>query len=730
VYQLSCEWNGKKLVIETGRLAKQANGSVLVTYGETQILATVCMSSEPLEGVDFFPLTVEFAERFYAAGKIPGGFHKREGRPSIDATLSARLIDRPIRPLFPAELRNEVQLVLTVFSLDLESDVDVTASIAASAALHVSDIPFNGPTAACRIGLIEGAFVLNPTWEQFEKKLSVADIFVAGTKKAVMMVEGGAAEISEKQATEAILFAHASVAPVLDLIEQLRLKCGKPKVALTPVVHEEALKQMVHTIAFPFINQALKTKEKRTRFDLLGKAKTVLKEKLINSTQLSTINEKQIIAIFDDLLYTCMREMILNEKVRIDGRDLKTIRPISVETNVLKRAHGSALFTRGETQVLAVVTLGTTEDEQLIDTMHQKAIKRFMLHYNFPPYSVGEVGRLGNQSRREVGHGALAERSIKVRMPSYEAFPYTVRLVCETLESNGSSSMGSVCSASMALMDAGVPFEKPVAGIAMGLIKQDDQIAILSDILGDEDYLGDMDFKVAGTAQGITGIQMDIKVEGVDGAIIEQALAQAKEGRLHILSQMAKAIEAPRETLSAFAPRIVSISVPVDKIRDVIGSGGKIIKDIIAQTGCKIDIQDDGKISIASFSGDAAKKAIQMIQDLTAEVEVGKIYKGIVKKIAEFGAFVGVIPNQDGLLHISEIAHERVNRVEDYLKEGDLVEVKVLEIEKHSGKIRLSRKVLIENPNPSPMKQQDRIRKVAESKGYPDKELVDHKRRS
>ncbi|MFZ9595475.1 MAG: polyribonucleotide nucleotidyltransferase [Bdellovibrionia bacterium] len=703
IHRVSCEMGGKTLTIETGKLAKQADGSVFVSYGDTRVLVTVCSSSEAREGADFFPLTVEFAEKFYAAGKIPGSFHKREGRPTQEATLSARMIDRPIRPLFPEGYFFDTQIVATVLSVDPSADVDVAAAVGASAALHISDIPFNGPTAACRVGRIQGQYVINPTWNQIDSGETDMEILIAGTKNAIMMVEGGAREVPEDQVLEAILKGHEEIKKVVSVIEELRKLCGREKRKFTPVALNSTIKSQVEALAQPLLTQALRTKEKQLRYERVAEAKKKALADLVPASLSETKPEEakklesDVKSAFELLQYNLMREMILSEKVRIDGRDTKTVRPIAVEVGLLPRTHGSSLFTRGETQVLSVVTLGTSEDEQIVDTMFQNSMRKFMLHYNFPPFSVGETGRMGGQSRREIGHGALAERSIKAMMPAYEKFPYTVRIVCETLESNGSSSMGSVCSASMALMNAGVPFSKAVAGIAMGLIKEKERVAILTDILGDEDHLGDMDFKVAGTKDGVTGIQMVIKIEGVDESIMRQALAQAREGRLHILNEMAKAIETPSHEMSQFAPRITTITVPTDKIREVIGSGGKVIKEIIAQTGCKIDINDDGKINIASNDGVASQKAIQMIQAIVAEVEVGKVYKGLVKKIVDFGAFIGVLPNQDGLLHISEIAHERVHNVLDFFKEGDEVEVKVIEVDK-AGKIRLSRKVLLPAP--------------------------------
>jgi polyribonucleotide nucleotidyltransferase len=694
---------GKTLSIETGKMAKQADGSVLVSYGDTRVLVTACSAKEPKPGQGFFPLTVEFAEKFYAAGKIPGSFHRREGAPTQEATLSARMIDRPIRPLFPEGYMNDTQVVATILSVDMEADVDVCAAVGASAALSISDIPFNGPTAACRMGRVDGKFVINPTWNQIEKGETDMEILIAGTKNAIMMVEGGAREVPEAEILEAIVTGHNEIKKVVKIVEELVKLCGRKKREFTPAQLSADVKGQVEKHAKAAIVKALHTKDKGERYDLTDAAKAAtIKAMVTDSLKESDPDgakklESDVKAAFELLQFNLMREMILTDKVRIDGRNMTTVRPIAVEPGLLPRAHGSALFTRGETQVLAAVTFGTSDDEQIVDTMFQKAMRKFMLHYNFPPYSVGETGRMGGRSRREIGHGALAERSIKAMMPSYDKFPYTVRIVCETLESNGSSSMGSVCSTSMALMDGGVPFPKAVAGIAMGLIKEDSRVAILTDILGDEDHLGDMDFKVAGTKDGITGIQMDIKIEGVDEAIMKTALAQAREGRLHILGEMAKGISAPRDAMSKYAPQITTIMVPVDKIREVIGSGGKVIREIVAQTGCKIDINDDGKVNIASNDAAAAQKAIDIIKGIISVAEEGKVYKGIVKKIVEFGAFVGILPNQDGLLHISEIAHERVNNVTDFMKEGDEIEVKVVEIDR-MGKVRLSRKALLPPP--------------------------------
>ncbi|OFZ82990.1 MAG: polyribonucleotide nucleotidyltransferase [Bdellovibrionales bacterium RIFOXYD1_FULL_53_11] len=703
VHQVSCEVGGKTLTIETGKLAKQADGSVLVSYGDTRVLVTVCSNNVAKPGQSFFPLTVEFGEKFYAAGKIPGSFFKREGRPTTEATLSARMIDRPIRPLFPEGYLFDTQLVATILSVDLDADVDVAAAAGAGAALHISDIPFSGPTAACRMGRIGGQYVINPTWTQIDKGETDMEILIAGTEKAIMMVEGGAREVPEDAILEAVLKGHEEIKKITRIIDDLRKQCGKPKREFTPAPVSDDVKRLVEKHAREGLGKALHTKEKHARYSLVDEVKNAALEAIVPTSLkekdpvTAASKTKEVDAAFELLQYNMMRTMILDSGARIDGRDMKTVRPISVEAGIIPRAHGSSLFTRGETQVLAAVTLGTSDDEQIVDTMFQNSMRQFMLHYNFPPFSVGETGRMGT-GRREIGHGMLAERSIKAMMPPHEKFPYTVRIVCETLESNGSSSMGSVCSTSMALMDAGVPFPKPVAGIAMGLIKEGDKVAILTDILGDEDHLGDMDFKVAGTRDGVTGIQMDIKIEGVDEQIMRTALKQAYEGRVHILGEMAKAIEAPRTDLSKFAPRITTITVPVDKIRDVIGSGGKVVREIVAKTGCKIDINDDGKINIASSDGVAAQKAIEWIKGLTANPEPGRTYNGKITRIVEFGAFVEILPNQEGLLHISEIAHERVNVVEDYLKEGEMIDVKVLEVDERSGKMRLSRKAILAIP--------------------------------
>jgi polyribonucleotide nucleotidyltransferase len=702
IQTVSTKLGDKTLTIETGRLAKQADASVLVSYGDSRVLVTACSAKDPKVGIDFMPLTVEFAERHYSAGKIPGSFHKREGRPTTEATLSARIIDRPNRPLFPEGYYHDTQVIATILSTDLDADVEMAAAIGAGAALHISDIPFNGPTATVRIGRINGQLITNPTFSQMQTETDI-EIVVSGTANAIMMIEGGAREASEADCLAAILQGHEEVKKVCAIIEELRKKAGKPKRAFTPLENNADLVSKIDGLAKDGLNKALRTKEKAVRYQSVKDIKKATVEALVPASlkdsdpKAADAKEKEVKRLVELLQYNLMREMILSDKIRIDGRDTTTIRPIAVEAGVLPKVHGSSLFTRGETQVLSVATLGTADDEQIVDTIYENTMKKFMLHYNFPPYSVGETGRFGGTSRREIGHGALAERSIAAMLPKHSDFPYTIRIVAETLESNGSSSMGTVCSASMALMDAGVPYPKPVAGIAMGLIKEGSRVAVLSDILGDEDHLGDMDFKVAGTKDGITGIQMDIKIEGVDAAIMKQALEQANKGRIHILGEMAKAISAPRTEMNKNAPRITTIKVPVDMIGAVIGPSGKIIKDIIAKTGAKVNIEDDGTCSVASNDSEAAAKAIAMIQNIIAVVEVGAVYKGPVKKITDFGAFIGVLPSQDGLLHISEIAHERVNAVSDFLKEGDIVEVKVLEVDPQ-GKIRLSRKALLPLP--------------------------------
>ncbi len=686
--------------IETGRLAKQADGSVLVTCGSNMVLVTAVSAREPKD-VDFFPLTVEYQEKFYATGKIPGGYFKREGRPTNNATLTARLIDRPIRPCFPEGYRYETQVVATTLSFDGTFPIDILAGLGASAALHISNIPFNGPTASLQVARINGQFKANPSLTDLEK--SDINITVAGTRNGLLMVEGETQFISEADVLEALKFAHKSMAPLFDMQDELRQKVGSPaKRAFVAPTIEAAFSQSVREFLTPKIQAALRQREKNARYEAYAVAKDEAKAKFvatITDEKLQGKRGKELSTIIEDLKYQFSRELVLSEKVRIDGRSTTDIRQITCETALLPRAHGSGLFTRGETQVLGTVTLGTGDDEQMIDDLAGMNKKKFMLHYNFPPFSVGEVGRLGGQSRREIGHGFLAERAIKAILPDFEKFPYTIRIVSEVLESNGSSSMGTVCSGTLALLDAGVPIKGNVAGIAMGLIQEGDRFAVLSDILGDEDHLGDMDFKVAGTRQGVTSLQMDIKIDSISFEVMEQALKQAFDGRNHILNEMEKVITQPRGEISEFAPRIETIKIKPDKVREVIGAGGKVIKGIIEETGVKIDIEDDGTIHIASADPIAAKRAIEIIQGICAEAEVGKVYKGKVVKIMDFGAFVEIFPNNSGLLHISEIAHERIRNVTDVLNEGDSIDVKVMDIDR-AGRIKLSRKALLGPPPP------------------------------
>ena len=687
---------GQQIKIETGRIAKQADGSVLVTSGNNSVLVTAVSSKTAKPDQGFFPLSVEYIEKFYAVGKIPGGYFKREAKPSNDSVLSARMIDRPIRPLFPEGYLNDTQVVATILSADGAFPLDVLASLGASAALHISDIPFFGPTASCQVGRVEGQFIANPTPEQ--KAKSDMDILVSGTKNGLLMVEGEAQFISEADALAALKFGHQSLMPLLQMQEELREKTGS--VAKRPFVAAQIdadFKTTAENFLKPLIEKAMAMKIKQDRYSAFDMAKVAAKEsitKTITDDKLKSQREKELSTIVEDVKYKVARAMILDKGSRIDGRDLKTVRGISCEVGILPRAHGSGLFTRGETQCLGTVTLGTADDEQSIEALNGSYKKKFLLHYNFPPYSVGEVGRFGGQGRREIGHGNLAERAVKAVIPDHVQFPYTIRIVGEVLESNGSSSMGTVCAATHALLDAGVKIKANVAGIAMGLIKENDRVAVLSDILGDEDHLGDMDFKVAGTATGITALQMDIKIDSVSFAVMETALNQAREGRIHILNEMEKVMKVPRGQLSEFAPRIETIKIKPDKIREVIGSGGKVIRSITEQTGVKIEIQDDGTINIASADPLATKKAIAMIEAICAEAEVGKTYSGKVMKIAEFGAFVEILPNTQGLLHISEIANERVRQVTDVLKEGEVIDVKVLEVDR-AGRIKLSRKALL-----------------------------------
>ncbi len=684
--KVEIQFNGKPLTIETGKMARQADGATVITYGETKVLCTAVSSKTAREGQDFFPLTVNYQEKFYAAGKIPGSFFRRERGSTERETLICRLIDRPMRPLFPKGYLNETQIMPTVISVDLENDPDTLAMVAASAAVHISDIPFAGPIAAVRVCRVEGQLVANPTHEQ--RQNSDMEIVVSGSKDAVMMVEGEADLVSEEDLLEAIFFGHEALQPLIDAQNQLRELAGMEKREFILPGVDADLEARVTALAETRLAEANKIQTKQERYAAVAEIKAEVQTALAEEFE---GRADEISAILGSIAKRVVRKMVTKERVRIDGRDMNTIRPITCEVGILPRSHGSALFTRGETQALVAATLGTSQDEQRMDNVQGMEFKKFLLHYNFPPFCVGETSMRLFPGRREIGHGYLAERSVSQILPAYESFPYTIRLVSDILESNGSSSMASVCGSSLALMDAGVPATDAVAGIAMGLIKEGDDVAILSDILGDEDHLGDMDFKVTGTQKGVAALQMDIKITGVNREIMGQALAQAKEGRIHILNKMAEALEKPRAELSDYAPRITTISVKTDQVRTVIGSGGKNIRGIIEATGCTIDIEDDGKINIASADGDACKKAIKMIRDLTQEAEVGKLYMGTVKKIMEFGAFVEIFPGTDGLVHVSELDTTRVRNVTDVLNEGDEVLVKCLGIDRQ-GKIKLSRK--------------------------------------
>ncbi|MFO7576186.1 MAG: polyribonucleotide nucleotidyltransferase [Pelovirga sp.] len=688
-HKVEVNFNGQPLTIETGKVARQADGAVIITYGETKVLCTVVSGRTMREGQDFFPLTVNYSEKFYASGKIPGSFFRRERGATERETLICRLIDRPMRPLFPKGYLFETQIMPTVISADLINDPDTLAMVAASAAVEVSDIPFEGPIAAVRVGRVDGTLVANPTLEQ--TAASDLEIVVAGSRDAIMMVEGESKFLSEEDMLDAIFFGHQALQPLIDIQLQLAELVGKEKRPFAVAEKDAGLYQRVTTLAEQPVLDAVKIRVKQDRYAALGEIRNNIKQQLAAEYE---GREGEISAALGSVEKMVVRRMVTKDRVRIDGRDMETIRPISCEVGVLPRAHGSALFTRGETQALVTTTLGTSSDEQRMDNIQGMEFKKFMLHYNFPPFCVGETSMRLFPGRREIGHGMLAERSAAQILPTHEKFPYTIRIVSEVLESNGSSSMASVCGASLALMDAGVPVSEPIAGIAMGLIKEGEDIAILSDILGDEDHLGDMDFKVTGSARGITALQMDIKISGVTKQIMQQALEQARSGRVHILSEMAKAIATPRTELSKYAPQITSIRVKQDQVRTVIGSGGKNIRGIIEATGCAIDIQDDGTIHIASADGEAAKLAIKMIRDLTQEAEVDKIYHGTVKKIMEFGAFVEIFPGTDGLVHVSELANERVRNVSDVLKEGDEVIVKCIGVDRQ-GKIKLSRKAAL-----------------------------------
>ena len=690
-HKVEIEWGGRPLTLETGKVARQADGAVIATYGETTVLATVVSAKSPKPGQDFFPLTVNYQEKTYAAGKIPGGYFKREGRPSENETLTSRLIDRPLRPLFPDGYKNDTQIIITVLQHDLENNPDILALVAASAALTISGIPFMGPIAGARVGYINGDYVLNPHVDEMPE--SALDLIVAGTSDAVLMVESEAKELGEEVMLGAVMFGHKSMQPVIDAIIKLAEAAAKEPRDFTAPDHSELEAEML-AMCEADLRAAYTNTDKAARYAAIDAVKAKVKEHFAPADGEEPRFTSEVIgAVFKSLQAKVVRNAILDTKSRIDGRDLSTVRPIVSEVGLLPRTHGSALFTRGETQAIVVATLGTGEDEQYVDSLTGTYKATFMLHYNFPPYSVGETGRTGSPGRREIGHGKLAWRAIHPMMPSADQFPYTLRVVSEITESNGSSSMATVCGTSLALMDAGVPLAKPVAGIAMGLIKEGEKFAVLSDILGDEDHLGDMDFKVAGTSDGITALQMDIKIDGITEEIMQIALGQAKDGRLHILGEMGNALSESRGQLGEFAPRIEVMNIPVDKIRDVIGTGGKIIREIVEKTGAKINIDDDGTIKIASSSGKEIEAAKKWIHSIVAEPEVGMVYEGTVVKVADFGAFVNFFGPKDGLVHISQLAAERVSKTSDVVKEGQKVWVKLLGFDER-GKVRLSMKVV------------------------------------
>ncbi|MGA9795995.1 MAG: polyribonucleotide nucleotidyltransferase [Rhizomicrobium sp.] len=681
------EWGGRTFTLETGKVARQADGAVVATYGETVVLATVVGAMSPREGIDFFPLTVNYQERYYAAGKIPGGYFKRERAPTERETLISRLIDRPIRPLFADGYKNETQVVCQVLSHDLENDPDIVALVAASAALTISGVPFMGPIGAARVGYIDGEYKLNPPIDDMAN--SKLELVVAGTADAVLMVESEAQELDEKTMLGAVMFGHREMQHAINAIIKLAEKAAKEP---RPVPHsDDGLKiEEIEKIAGLNLTAAFQIPVKFERRDRIAEIKKKTAEWFVGEGD-GKMTSKEFGTLFHDLEAKIMRNAVLDTKTRIDGRDLVTVRPIVAEVGILPRTHGSALFTRGETQALVVCTLGTAEDEQFVDSLEGTGKQTFMLHYNFPPYSVGETGRMGAPGRREIGHGKLAWRAIHPMLPTKDEFPYTLRVVSEITESNGSSSMATVCGTSLALMDAGVPLKKPTAGIAMGLIKEGDRHVVLSDILGDEDHLGDMDFKVAGTQDGVTSLQMDIKISGITEEIMRVALDQAKDGRLHILGEMNKALSHGRDQLGEYAPRIEQIKIPTDKIRDVIGSGGKVIREIVEKTGAKINVEDDGTIKIASADGESIAAALKWIRGLTAEPEVGQIYDGKIVKVMDFGAFVNFFGPKDGLVHVSELAAQRVNKPSDVVKEGQAVKVKLLGFDDR-GKVRLSMK--------------------------------------
>jgi polyribonucleotide nucleotidyltransferase len=687
---------GRPLTFETGRLAKLADGAVLATYGESVVLVT-CVSSEERPGLDFFPLTCEYVEKTYAAGKIPGGFFKREGRLRDYEILSSRLMDRPLRPLFPDGYKKDTQVIATVLSADKENPTDVLALSAASAALHISNIPWDGPVAGLRVARVDGEMIVFPTFDQSAR--ADIDLVVAATKNAIVMVEGGADEAPENDVIDALMFAHREAQKIIELIEKMRAAVGREKRAFTPPQLDETVAKRIAELSDGDFKTACVIKEKHLRYGRYGEIKKAVFAKLteeLGAEKFATV-EKLAKEELENRKATVVRTMVLDEGKRIDGRDTKTVRPISCEVGLLPRVHGSALFQRGETQAIVTTTLGTASDEQKIDALTGESWKRFMLHYNFPPFSTGETKPMRGPGRREVGHGALAERALTRMLPTHEEFPYTIRIVSEILESNGSSSMASVCGGSLSLMDCGVPLKRPVAGIAMGLIAEGSKMAILSDILGDEDHLGDMDFKVCGTERGVTAIQMDIKIAGLERVVLERALEQAREARLHILGKMLATLPSSRQEINRWAPRITTIKVKPDQIRIIIGPGGKTIKGIVDQTGCSVDVEDDGTVAVASADSDAVKRALAIIEGLVAEPEVGRVYRGKITRLVDFGAFVEILPNSEALLHVSEIAHSRVESPEDVLKEGEEVEVKVISVER-DGKVRLSRRELLPFP--------------------------------
>lgn len=690
MHSFDMQLGGRSFIIENGKMAKQANGSVLVRYGDTVVLVAATASKEPREGVDFFPLTVDYEEKLYSVGKIPGGFIKREGRPSESAILCSRLIDRPIRPLFAEGFRNDVQIVATVLSVDQDNSPEIAAMIGASCALCVSDIPFNGPIAGVRVGYVDSEFIINPTVEQCEK--SDLNLTIAGSHDAVMMVEAGANELPEDIILEAILFGHKAVREIVEFQQKIVAACGKEKRDVKLFKPQEELDQAIRAFATTKLDAAVRNPDKQKRDEDISAVKADTMERFLESNPESST--KEIAYVLHRVVKELVRKMITHEKIRPDGREVEEVRPVSCEVGILPRTHGSGLFTRGQTQILTITTLGSLSDEQIIDGLGVEQSKHYIHQYNFPGYSVGEARSSRGPGRREIGHGALAERALIPVLPTTEEFPYTLRLVSEVLESNGSSSMGSVCGSTLSLMNAGVPIKRPVSGIAMGLVKDGDKYTILTDIQGMEDALGDMDFKVAGTTEGVTAIQMDIKIAGITREILSSALSQAKRGRAFILGKMLEIIDKPSEEMSPYAPRVTTIKVKTDKIRDIIGPGGKVIKKIIDETGVQIDIHEDGNVYISSIDVESSKKAISIIEDLVREVEVGTVYKGKVTRLMNFGAFIEVIPGKEGLCHISQLAKQRVEKVEDVVQIGDELEVKVIEIDKQ-GRVNLSHKVLL-----------------------------------